>query len=306
MPDRDLAERIRIIREHINKSPWFDSYTTNQDDWSKLCASLDAMGDTELAIKAYWETEFPASDGGKYLFVYGLLQSCYVQQDALTGLVESLGVPTGVPWKKYPDLGKIRDTRNDTVGHPTLRNTGSSHVISRITMGKDGFQYISYLKGGSFKIENVSTEGVIQDQLRVAAQVLDEVIGHLEAREKAHREKFMKDKLVDIFQHVDYPLQKMAEATSPGQILELGLVGFDEVMDVLRRFQEALTERGHTESAKRSLEELEHPLGKLGEFFNSVPNCIDHKTAYIFVDFVEGRFDGLKKWAQEIDEEYSA
>ena len=303
----NLHDRILGIRDYINIPPHFDTLTQDQNNWSILCSSLDAIEDTELAINAYREMEFPSEDGGKYLFVYGLLQGCFVQQDALKNLGGALGCTGGDLRVEYPELKEIRETRNDAVGHPTLRNSGTSHVISRVTMDKGGFQYVSYLPDGKFEFKDVSTEKIIEDQLNFAAHILDEIVSEVEQKKQDHKEQFKNEKLAGIFEFVDYPLQKLKEATAPGYVLELGKVDYVEVEKALEQFKQALTERGHLEATKRAVsEDCEHAIMKLKDFFDSLPDCVDNNTASIFVDCVEKQVEVLKVWAREIDEYYAS
>lgn len=55
------------------------------------------------------------------LYIYGLLQALFLQQDAANGISTAL-LGKKIDFKQeYPSLFEIREIRNDTVGHPTLR-----------------------------------------------------------------------------------------------------------------------------------------------------------------------------------------
>jgi hypothetical protein len=60
--------------------------------WNMLSSCLDLIGDTELAIAAYDQAQRPEDEGGKYLFVYGILQAMFLEQDAVRNLCEALGI----------------------------------------------------------------------------------------------------------------------------------------------------------------------------------------------------------------------
>jgi len=86
----ELEEQIRNFINSPRKQ-----YTLLQDraDWNKLCSSLDVVGDTELAIDAYMGSiNESATDGQKYLILYGILQVLFVQQDAVKHMIEALGL----------------------------------------------------------------------------------------------------------------------------------------------------------------------------------------------------------------------
>ena len=51
---------------------------------------MDVIGDTQIAINSYFSLQgFKAEDGG-YLFLYGLLQAFFLQQDAINNLSDAL------------------------------------------------------------------------------------------------------------------------------------------------------------------------------------------------------------------------
>jgi hypothetical protein len=107
----------RRIRDLVN-SPR-RSHLLRQDDerWFRLCSAMDAVGDTQLAIRTFLDKPIDGarSDGWSYLIVYGVLQVLYVQQDAARTLAGCLGLGFTLP----PELSAIRDARNASIGHPT-------------------------------------------------------------------------------------------------------------------------------------------------------------------------------------------
>lgn len=69
-----MPELEEQIRDFINSPRKQHILLQDHADWNKLCSSLDVVGDTELAIDAYMENiNEPASDGQKYLILYGIL-----------------------------------------------------------------------------------------------------------------------------------------------------------------------------------------------------------------------------------------
>ncbi len=94
--------------------------------WYRLCSSMDTIEDSQLAIDAYRKIAWGKGEGRHYLFVYGLLQALYVQQDALSDLCSCFGYQVKV--KSDKTLSSIRYIRNDVVGHPT-NSTYKDHRI---------------------------------------------------------------------------------------------------------------------------------------------------------------------------------
>lgn len=70
-----LEQQIRGFINNPRKK-----YALLQDTaaWNMLCSCLDLIGDTELAIAVYDQAQHPESEGGKYLLVYGILQTLFL------------------------------------------------------------------------------------------------------------------------------------------------------------------------------------------------------------------------------------
>jgi len=89
--------------------------------WQAICASMDVLADTSLAIEAAehsfheWRQDGPL--GQKYLTIYGFLQSIVLQQDALRCIAQYL--PIDHPERQYSQASKrLRKLRILVAGHP--------------------------------------------------------------------------------------------------------------------------------------------------------------------------------------------
>src|SRR5687767_1869174 len=114
------------IRDIVNDPRRRQSLVQDRQRWLRLCSAMDVIGDTQMAVRAYLDEPLKdrESAGWSYLVVYGVLQVLYVQQDAAMTLASCLNLTL-----EWPDeLEPIRETRNDSIGHPTGRGT----FISRI------------------------------------------------------------------------------------------------------------------------------------------------------------------------------
>ena len=135
----DFNDLMNRIREHCNRSR--NQYELMKDliKWYKLCSSMDLIEDTEVAIDSYSKLRaFNCWDGG-YIYIYGLLQAMFLQQDAINNLSISLFNEKLSFDMDYPDLYKIREIRNSAIGHPTGRGKDKSfHFISRTTINNKG------------------------------------------------------------------------------------------------------------------------------------------------------------------------
>lgn len=192
-----LYDQIRHIRDLINDTKKQSTLLKDHTKWNMLCASLDAIEDSHSAIQAYSEIEPPSDDGKKYLYLYGLLQALFLQQDAGQHIALALGISYTLP----QELKEIREVRNDTIGHPTKRsrkNLPASYcVIVQMSISKGGFQYLRYEptdENTNHHFHSVNLIEVIDTQKRLIEHLLEQVCVALEVEENEHRMNFRDKK----------------------------------------------------------------------------------------------------------------
>jgi len=141
----------------------------------QICSSLDTIGDTSLAMDSYLKLEFPLDSGQKYIFIYGILQVLFVQQDAVKNLLQSLNIE----YSRNEKLKEIRNIRNNAIGHPTLReerktkNPLSYHYITRCTIGKDNITlHNNYIKKDEEEFIDINIIGLINEQDKILSEEL--------------------------------------------------------------------------------------------------------------------------------------
>jgi hypothetical protein len=309
-----MYKYLQEIRGFINKPRKQFNLLKNRKFWNQLCSSLDVIEDSDLAIDAYINSEFGKDDGEKYLRLYGVLQALFLQQDAVTNLCESLGLPNSLT--SYPKLKEIRDIRNDSIGHPTKRgNYKSYHFISRVSITKSGFQLISYYGNNKTKVRDVLVIDLVKEQRKYLSKVFKNVIKIMKAEEKAHKEKFKMEKLEAVFPDtLSYYIEKILENIGKLDRPELGLVHVTLVKKVMDKLKGTLQKRGIEidtyDSIKFLYELLEYPIIELKLYFNKLTAKeeprINDKTAYIFTYFIKEKLYELKEITKEIDDKYSS
>ena len=137
-----FSKKIRAYTYKWNTNLYESIYKDCPDEWNAICAAMDILDDTCLAIENYESHGSGNSDAEKYLRLYGLLQGVFLQQDSIRHLYEtfvgaSLAPASDSAW------AEIRDLRNLTVGHPIEKKTGQEirrSFISRVTIRSDEFQ----------------------------------------------------------------------------------------------------------------------------------------------------------------------
>ena len=86
----DFYSTLESVREKIERGEKYYALLNDKSKWNQYCASLYAIEDAQCAIEAYTSYEFPTDIKGKYLYIYGLLQSLFLQQDAANGISTAL------------------------------------------------------------------------------------------------------------------------------------------------------------------------------------------------------------------------
>ncbi|MFH0734201.1 MAG: hypothetical protein V1773_07840 [bacterium] len=165
---------IEKIRDIIDLPGVKNKIMLNIGDWYRLCACLDAIEDAQFAIKQYKNlSNFDAFNGG-YLYVYGLLQALFLQQDAVNGLSQVL-LDKKIDYKEqqYSKLYEIREIRNNSIGHPTSRSNNSYFGIVRMSLFKKGFSISkhSYEKETDYS-QSTKSKNIVFDDIEVGKIIL--------------------------------------------------------------------------------------------------------------------------------------
>lgn len=303
----ELENQIRI---YINNPRKQHVLLNDRAVWNKLCSSLDVIDDTELALDAYLQIKPSKSEGETYLILYGVLQTLFVQQDAVTHLAEALDIP----YTPAPIITEIREIRNDSIGHPTKRGSGKGRAfnfISRFSMSIRGFTLDTTYDSGVTKYQDINILQLINSQRSALERALDAIVKKLREEEMKHRDKFKDKSLSDIFpQTLAYYFEKIGEAINGNKPAQLGAAHVKRVIGIIDHFQESLNERGILnayDSITDYLGLIEYPLKELLHFLeNEHESKLNRDDAYIFMFFVKKHIDDLVEIARELDEKYSS
>ncbi len=143
--------------------------------WFRICAALDNIGDTALALKSYRNSGLGKTFASQYLRLFGVLQSIYIQQDS----IHTLWDDTIGSWNKPSSNSgwvKIRNLRNIIGGHPAEK----SGAVARITIK---YQKPLIMHFDKIKKENISDtfdlKSAIKDYTREAEEILSSLYQQL-------------------------------------------------------------------------------------------------------------------------------
>lgn len=302
-----VAELESLIRDIFNIPRRHKNTRSDRANFNQACSALDAIGDTELALQEFRSNNFSFTTGILYILAYGVLQAIFLQQDAIKHLALSLGLPFHLP----EELRKIRELRNDAIGHPTNRDIDrkkkikSFHHISRIALSTAGFQLMSlYSDNDSYDFKNVQFDRIINIQSKFSEKLLDDILNKLRVDENTHREKFMNDKLTDCFHSsLPYIFSKVKEGVRSTTGRDFALSNFKSIIDAISSFEKKLIDRREEESIEYIKEDLSYPTEKVLDYLEGKEG-VDLRATEIFIDYIERQLDSLKRIAKEIDDNY--
>lgn len=302
----ELTKEIRDILNH----PWKrELLFQDRIRWDKIWASLDTFDDTQEAINHYSNLEEFGPYNGGYLHIYGVLQAINLQQDALNNLLSALFEKT-IDWKsEYPELYKIREHRNDSIGHPSKRgNDKSFHMIGRSSISKEGFTLASYFPktGERSKFQEINILKCIDSQAKLLKIILSDAMDKLTNEFKEHKKKFEGDKISSKIPNTyDYHISKLFEHIYRNYpVVE---VDFKIVKETIELIRTEIEKRYFRISALQGLEDtlnlMEYIIARLDNTL--IKNKIsDENELRIFIQSLRQNSKELFEMVGEIDSEF--
>lgn len=300
-----ITGKVSKIRDCINH-PWKKALLlSNKNYWRMLCASMDVLEDTQQGINHYFcLPNFSANDGG-YLFLYGLLQCLFVQQDAVSNLNRSL-LGTEINWKINSDMHNIRELRNDAIGHPTGRRNQSFHFLTRVSIRKNSFDIMS-LGAKSSGTKHIKLQDIKQLQESSIIGILDNILNYLKSELMEHKDKFKGQNLMSLIPATfGYYMEKVYEGINSDH--PLASMHLDLIKKTHQSIKDGISERyggsDVLESVKCITDKIDYVLDKMSAYFTN-DEIFQNQDAEVFFDAFKGYFEELKGIISEIDEEFT-
>jgi hypothetical protein len=146
--------------------------------------------------------------------IYGLLQACFLQQDAMNSISSSLFNRKIKYSEDYPELYAIRIIRNQVAGHP-IKHADKEYIqINQSTVEKSGFEYlVEETTRGKAHFKYVDITEVIQAAKQCAHDLLSKVVEELDAEETKFIEMYKDIKMQDIFAVLNFAREKVLGGT---------------------------------------------------------------------------------------------
>ena len=300
-----ISELENQIRNLINEPRRRAAIRQKDQDWKKLCRSLDALGDTEMAFEAYKQICDSSPPGSSYILVYGFLQALSIQQDAVRDLYCALCVS----YRRDPGLDEIRDVRNAVTHQTDGRNKKNEfRLIARVTLSKWGFRLFKAAPDQSQQDgQDVSLEELMDKQRALHEHALEALIETLCKQEMEYRKRFRHKPLAPVLQaDLDSWFEQLSEALG-NESWEFGTRRLNFIREVVERFQTALAERqlaGVYDNIEHLIAQITCPLEQLVQLFEmQAREQLNSRDAEFHVAFVQSKVAELRKAAREIDAE---
>ncbi len=313
---KELIHKLDELRDLLNDTVVYKQAAWDKKDegsWSRLWASMDNLEDSQKAIEL-----FKLKTTISILDRYGILQSLYVQQDALLDLASALGLK-GISYKNHKRLQEIRNVRDETIGHPTYREKAGkgeykdgslSFTSMYFENTKKQLTYMVYTAKGS-EHKTIDLTKVVEDQEVLLAIEIEKVIKQIKKRETNHKELFQGKKISQILPSFNYEIQKMYPFEKTRKISRMNfLIIKNEVKKFETEYIKRYGENSLTKDYIRNPGTVECIL-KIHKLFDRIEEMIDLSDNVLEIDlevYVEAlarELAGLKEMALEIDEEFN-
>jgi len=173
-----LQERTKIY-DHIYGSQSTCTWLANAShkDSEKCCIAKDTIQDTGEALSAHRSKGFHGDVRQRYIEYYGVLQAVYMQQDSIIALYKLFGPRANLDFSLYPAWSKLRDLRNDTVGHPVGRLKRLNR--SAISYSRVNYQYWPSENIGTLKSTDVALARELDIYEKEAATTLKLIVSEM-------------------------------------------------------------------------------------------------------------------------------
>ncbi|GEM_PF-1334991 len=310
----NLRTKIDKLKKIIYTSFCCKQRAWNKKDkgnWSKLWSAFDNIQDAQSAIEEYIEQKYHTK-----LSIYGILQALIVQQDSIVHLERAIDIK--VPkFESFPELKKIRNIRNETIGHPSETKKKRSKDISY----KDGnITYTSLSTAentnileyqvwshNNFVNKKINIIEIINKQSSVLSIEMDRIIKKLNEIENKHKEKFKYDSLVEKLAQSGYLIQKLWSFEDNRHISK---TSFETLCKIYEDFKKGVKDRYNIKTLNKhgiAIPGIVEEIKKIDELLKrmekmvSMDKDVDPFNLDVYVESLDNSFSELRDMAAEID-----
>lgn len=307
----NIREVNTQIRDFVNDSTIkrTNLFTRKEyGDWNQFCSALDTIDDTCIATVDFSKSPQLFLEN-PYLLTYGLLQALYVQQDAVDFLKQALfGRDKRILWwkdKKYTELNKVRELRNETVGHPVNNKNLVSCHIDRSTLSPEGFEYALW-DNASYKRKKVIFADILNLQNEYLSIELQSILKELIKEEKSHKSKFKGEKLLSIASQKSLYELRLIYGLQWND--HLAWPSFNHYHDRYRKIRNGLEARYGKFGDMMRVPGTEILVKKLDHIFSKIEsfkgNKLNNDEVDVYVEALEQGWEELEDHLKHVDDDF--
>jgi|SRR5690625_2505846 len=303
-----IQQKCNELNRSIHDRLFLNNYlSTTIGDYERVFTSIDLIEDCENAIEEFENIAEANWQNRSTLYIYGVLQSMYCQQDGLFHLYRT------ITKKKLNNVYKlfelynfnksIREVRDDIAGHPADRKNGKEfYFIGKGSNTKYSFSYAGYTP--HFRKVDVDLRLFIEEQRKFAITVLNDVGKTISEQIQIHKDKFKSMKLTEIVDNFNYPTQLIyREIFNNHPLAEIGLKEIREKLDTLKSELEKRYNNKIPDNISNIFRLQNHILLKIDSWTENKE--LERNTdAEIFMDSFDYQMDELLEILNEIDDEF--
>ncbi|MCE3295881.1 MAG: hypothetical protein K0R65_1595 [Crocinitomicaceae bacterium] len=308
-----MQNTIINLCDSLNRAihePLYHNFYNIPDElkYNQTFTSIDLIEDSQIAIEEFENAKSDGKDGRSTLLIYGLLQSFFLQQDALYHLYKCV-INDKIKLIEFFDLfsfdKEVREVRNDIAGHPTDRNKTEFYFIAKGTISKYRFTYAGYTP--NFRKVEVDLKAFISKQFdftyRVQQTIQDDINKKIEMKKTEHRDIKLKEMIVGL----DRNIQLIYRGIRDNERSFQGEWGISSVKDNIDKIRHELNLRYNENlpiGISESLRIIDYIIYRLNQWWNE-NTLLGNADAEIFLDSLKKQLEELEEMLTEIDEKFN-
>lgn len=307
-----IQEKCNKLNNDIHNPLFYNNYLLKIPgvyNYEKVFTSLDVIEDCQDAIDEFNKIPEKNIQTRSTLYIYGVLQSIYCQQDGLFNLYNTIteakfkGVYT--LFEKYNYKKESREVRNDIAGHPSNRNNGKEfYFIAKGQNSKYKFSYGGYTP--NFRLVNVDLKQFIEEQKSFTETILNDIETHVAKSIVQHKNKYKKIKLVSLADGIQRAIQLISRGIHDKTRCFQAEIGINQFTETLTQLTTELNFRynNHFSDSISEIFRLQnHSLERIKELFDN-DKLLNNQDAEIFLDSLDNQTRELLDILKEIDTEF--
>lgn len=179
---------VSLIRKALENKLFVKKFLYKNNYKLKMKSALYVLEDTQLIQNLYKKGEIVIKSQSSnlleekaknYLLIYGILQTLFIQQDAIINICASLNIFSKIIHDNS-ELSYIKGIRNSSAGHPSnTRKDSSINFVSQTSVSQYHFSFLK-VKQNKMEVIEVNIKDLIQKQEKEFDSILDKIIYKIE------------------------------------------------------------------------------------------------------------------------------